>query len=117
MATTKTTKIGFRIPNEDYEKFSKKAEEANMTLTAFFKQAVMNNQTVVVAQTNNSKVDNKEVLYVLNKASNNINQIAKRINVDHKKGVLDKRQYDLLHARLTACWIELKRGMDNANKG
>ena len=40
--------------------------------------------------------DNKRLLFLANKASNNINQLAHRINLDNKKGKINESTYKSL---------------------
>nr|WP_014343774.1 hypothetical protein [Aliivibrio fischeri]AEY78172.1 hypothetical protein [Aliivibrio fischeri] len=36
-----TTYVGFRLPNDEHEKFTAKANKANMELTEFLREAIL----------------------------------------------------------------------------
>ncbi len=113
MANTKY--VGFRIPIETHEEFSGKAEKAHITLTDFFKEAIIENKTVVVAKPPKT-INEKRLMYLVSKASNNLNQIAYRANRDHLSGILSEQTYRYLLSELKATNIMLKQEILDADQ-
>ncbi|WP_434113443.1 plasmid mobilization relaxosome protein MobC [Paraburkholderia caffeinilytica] len=69
--------------------------EGGLSQSEFFRQAVLANRTQIVAQPEAS-ADRKRLLYVFNKTSNNLSQIAHRANSEHVRGKLSEATYEQL---------------------
>lgn len=82
-----TRRITYRVSEEDYATYLAKVNEAGMTASEFFRVAVLTNRTSVVARPKAS-IDRQRLLFVVNKTSNNLNQIAHRANSANLKGTL-----------------------------
>ncbi|MEE1981506.1 plasmid mobilization protein [Shewanella xiamenensis] len=110
-----TIPVSFRIPNDAHADFSDKAKNANMSLTDYFKEAIINDKSVVMAKQQQPR-DRKELLFLFSKTSNNLNQIAHRAHTDNLRGVLSERSYQMIIAQLNAIRFELLEGITNADK-
>jgi len=84
--------ISFRLTAADREAYLEKVAASGLTQSEFFRQAVLTNRTQIVARPVAS-VDRKRLLYVFNKTSNNLNQIAYRANAEHLRGKLSEATY------------------------
>ena len=62
-----TTYIGFRLLNEEYDKFKKKAEKANMTLIEFLREGVFKNKSIVVRKEDDT-LDKKKLIFLFGKS-------------------------------------------------
>jgi hypothetical protein len=71
--------IAFRLPLADRTAFLAKVHESGLTQAEFFRQCVLTNRTKVIARSAPS-VDRKRTVFVVNKAGNNLNQIAHVLN-------------------------------------
>jgi hypothetical protein len=71
--------IAFRLARADRAAFLEKVRESGLTQAAFFRECVLTNRTRIVARQPPS-VDRKRVTLVVNKAGNNLNQIAHVLN-------------------------------------
>lgn len=111
MTSTTTKYIGFRIPNDDYDIFSKKAKDANMSLTDFFKKAILNNKAVVIGKKAPMHKDKQRLLYLYNKTSNNFNQIAHKLNSDNQKGIVTESTYSSILNELVMIRLLLNEGI------
>ena len=108
-----TIPVSFRIPEDVHEDFSQKATEADMSLTDFFKEAIINNKTIVMTRVRKDK-DKQHLLFLFSKTSNNLNQLAHRAHIDNQRGVLSERHYQQLTAQLSAIRFELQQGISDA---
>src|ERR1700709_2156989 len=71
--------IAVRLARADREAFLEKVRQSGLTQPAFFRECVFTNKTRVVAR-QAPNVDRKRVTFVVNKAGNNLNQIAHVLN-------------------------------------
>lgn len=77
--------IHVRLPVADRDAYIAKAEAAGLSQSEFFRQCVMGNRTQVIARIPASH-DRKRALYLINKASNNLNQLAHAVNSERVIG-------------------------------
>jgi Bacterial mobilisation protein (MobC) len=82
----------FRMSASGAMKWDEKVDRSGMTNSEFFREAVLNNQTTVRARPILHPVT-REILHLLSKQSNNINQIARTLNTAKKSGEIDNRTY------------------------
>ncbi len=110
-----TKPVSFRIPTANHANLLAKATAANMTLTEYFKEAILSDKTIVMAKQAPPR-DLKQLLFLFGKTSNNLNQLAHRAHTDNLRGVLSDRSYQMLIAQLNAIRFELLEGIANADK-
>jgi hypothetical protein len=77
----------FRINQSVDDKLRSQLSASGLSRSEWIREAVLKNETQVIARQRKS-ADAKHVLFLCNKASNNINQLAHRANVAHKAGQL-----------------------------
>jgi MobC-like protein len=71
--------ISVRLTSADRTAFIEKVRQSGMSQADFFRECVLTNRTTIVARAPAS-ADRKRALFVLNKAGNNLNQIAHVLN-------------------------------------
>lgn len=91
--------IAFRMSLEDFAAYQEKFKASGLSQSAFFRECVLTNRTQVVARPKAS-VDKQRLLYLFNKASNNINQLAHRAHGDHIEGKTSEATYLSILAQL-----------------
>lgn len=77
--------VSFRLAAADHDAYLKKVEASGMKPSEFFRECVLTNRTRIVAR-NKPSSDKRRLIYLSNKASNNINQLAHRANTAEKAG-------------------------------
>ncbi len=93
--------FGFRLDDETAEIWEQKVAASGMKASEFFRIAVIENKSNVVTRKSSlNATDVQAILFLLNKQSNNINQIAKAINTDRISGVVSDMTYKKLLAQL-----------------
>jgi hypothetical protein len=97
--------FSFRTTKAGAAAWNAKIRSSGMNKSRFFDEAITNNQTVVSPPKNphvpkpKRTVDEQKIIALLNYISVNVNQIAHRINADHKAGgVKDYVYVDALDA-------------------
>ena len=74
-----TRTVSFRLTLPDHAAYLAKASAAGVKPSKFFRDAVLTNRTQVVARVQPSS-DKRRLIYLFNKASNNLNQLAHTAN-------------------------------------
>jgi len=89
--------IAFRITAMDYLAYQKKFLASGLSQSEFFRKHVLTNSTQVVARSKNAD----RAIFLLLKASNNLNQLAHRANTDHLTGKLSESTYTSILSQLS----------------
>lgn len=84
--------ISFRVKADVYADFEAQCKAANMTKSELFRDYIARNKVQVLARPAPSR-DAKRAVLLLQKASNNINQLAHRANSDSLTGLLTDEYY------------------------
>ena len=85
-----------------------------MKPSTFFRDAVLANKTQVIARAKPSPTRGR-LVYLMNKASNNINQLAHRANADHLAGVVSEAPYTRILAELHSVAQMMKAAIKDAH--
>ena len=94
-----TEVISFRLTKDEYEQFNDAISQSGLKRGPFFKGLVLSKSNVVVQAVETKTVDRK-LVFLFNKISNNINQLAKNSNRAHLTGLINTTHYKLLLNRL-----------------
>lgn len=89
-----------------------KITEANMTRSEFMREIVDNDDNKIIVAQQPVSADKRQMLYLINKTGNNINQIAHRVNSDHRRGVISQATYRQLLAQLSAVEQYMNEALD-----
>lgn len=81
--------ISFRLSSEDYATWQEKVQASGLSASEFFRDAVLTNRTQVVARAAPSR-DYDRLLYLFNKAGNNLNQLVHRVHTEHLAGTVSE---------------------------
>jgi len=81
--------LAFRLTEDDYLAYRSKFQASNMTQSEFFREHVLHNTTQVLARPA-ATADSRRAIFLLQKASNNINQLAHRANSENLAGKLSE---------------------------
>lgn len=106
--------VSVALTEVDYAAWLGKVQASGLTKSAFFRDCVLTNRTQVVARPTAS-VDKTRLLYMANKAGNNINQLAHRANSDHQAGKVSEATYSALLFELQALNRYLKATAQNVD--
>ncbi len=94
MEKEKSVVISFRLPESIYEPFKKPVESSGGNRSKFFRSLFIENKVkVVISDSKRNSDDLKKYLHLVNKTSNNINQLAKLLNGAEKSGLITSKQY------------------------
>jgi hypothetical protein len=90
--------VSFRLTERDYKAYKTKFSAAGVKQSQFFRDNVLSNRTHVVAKSPSPNAE--RAVFILSKASNNINQLAHRANLAHLDGTLTAAVVDALIGQL-----------------
>ena len=80
------------MTTEQFDLFNLVVKESGLTRSLFFRDCILNNKTQIIAKKKPS-ADFKTILFIMNKTSNNINQIAKKLNTAEKSNLINNAIY------------------------
>lgn len=109
-----TRPVSFRLTAADHAAYLAKVEASGLKPSAFFRDAVLTNKTQIVARPKASP-ERGRLIYLMNKASNNINQLAHRANADHLAGVVSEATYTRILAELERLARYMKSAVKDAD--
>jgi hypothetical protein len=103
--------ISFRLTESEYEPYKEILEKTELSKTDFFRGVFLQKQYTFNVQ-ECKPVEYGKLMFIFNKTSNNINQIAKRLNAENKEGIISQRSYNIAINKLIAMQSQLKRMLD-----
>lgn len=109
----KSVRISFRLTDSEYEPFKQVIEELGITKSEFFR-LLITDRLDPEKHNKKSQSDYNRLLFLFNKTSNNINQIAKNLNILFKRGDITEREFKKWLSILSVVSSNLLSGLDNA---
>jgi hypothetical protein len=110
----KTRVLHFRLTEADFAEFDEKLKQTGMTASEFFRDVFINSKiTFNVKQTRS--VDYHKLVFIYNKAGNNINQLAHKVNADHRRGLISESVHLKWLNKLASVESLLLAGISNAD--
>lgn len=90
-----TIHVQAKLTPKEYEPFKRIIDVTGMKKATLFKKVILSNQNNAVVSVGNSeeKEAQRRLVFLANKASNNINQIAKRLHQAYRGEVVSERSY------------------------
>ena len=85
-------RIDFRLNQRDHDLFKERVTASGLTESSFFRDCVLSNKTQVIAKVKRTD-EQEKILFLVRKASNNINQIAHRLHTDSLAEKIDSDTY------------------------
>jgi len=113
-STKKSRVLHFRCSEEDFAEVEQKLKVAGMTASEFFRDVFLNSKITFNVKAA-KPVDYHRLLFIYNKAGNNINQLAHQVNAVHRRGVLSESLYIKLLNRLVSIESLLLSGIDHGD--
>lgn len=74
-------RLGFRLNESDFQMYTARCKASGLHESEFFRKCVLTNKTEVIAKRSRTE-EQEKILFLVRKASNNINQIAHRLHTD-----------------------------------
>lgn len=107
----KSVPISFRLKEDEFKPYAVLIEQSTLTTSAFFRKIFIDHDVNINLE-QKKPVDYQRLLFLMNKSSNNINQIAKKVNTDYKSGTVSQATYSKVISELSLLNMYLKRMLD-----
>ena len=85
--------ISLRLTDEEYQPFHEYFTSLEVSRSEFFRMVILNRLDDIPTLKQKRPVEYRELLRLFNKSSNNINQIAKKINTEYRNGFISESTY------------------------
>lgn len=103
--------VSFRLTRDEFSPFEEQVKKSQLSRSAFFRKLSLSKSDGI----NIEVKDTTKLLYLFNKSSNNINQLALKINAAHKNGTISERKYTLLLNALINISSLMKKVVEDAD--
>jgi len=104
--------VAFRLTELDFNNYQKKFMASGLRQSEFFRRHVLTNSTTVVAPSRTAA----RAILLLSKASNNINQLAHRANIENRFGKLNDTVFQQILSQLALLNDYVQAMADEARK-
>lgn len=112
----KSEVISFRLSSEEYEKYRVAIEKSGISKSEFFRSVFLDLSPVVeLKEAKNKNIDYKKLVFLVNKSSNNLNQIAFQLNAGAKQGIITQSVVNRAINYLFSIEKLLKKAVRNAS--
>jgi len=113
--TAKLTRlVSFRLAESDHVAYLQKVEASGRKPSAFFRECVLTNKTQVIAR-HKASAEKEKLIFIFNKTSNNLNQLAHRANAEYRAGIISDSTYTRILDTLEILARDMKDGIKNAD--
>lgn len=112
MAQKKQKQIAVRLDEETLQKLHELQQKTGLTQSELFRQFITKGKV-----TCKKKYSDEDILFLIsaiNKVGNNLNQIALKLNIAHKKNELGEIEYDKILNELAGINYYLKKLLEQA---
>ncbi|ELL6455229.1 molybdopterin-guanine dinucleotide biosynthesis protein MobC [Salmonella enterica] len=106
--------VSFRLSESEFAPFEKKLAASEMKKSEFFREIFLNANVNLTVKGVPSK-ELKDLIYIFSKSSNNLNQIAYKLNLAHQMGRVSESLYINILNRLVNIEELMLAGVNNAD--
>lgn len=110
----KTRVLHFRVTEADFAEFDQKLKQTGMTASEFFRDVFLNAKVTFNVK-EARPVDYHKLVFIYNKAGNNINQLAHKVNADHRRGIISETIHLKWLNKLASIESLLQAGISHAD--
>ena len=103
--------VSFRLTPTEFLPYKRILDNTDLSKTDFFRSVFLNKQYSFTVK-ENKPIEYNRIIFLMNKTSNNINQIAHRLNADSNKGIITQHQYNIVNNHLITIENQLRRLID-----
>ncbi|PCD85915.1 plasmid mobilization relaxosome protein MobC [Vibrio mediterranei] len=109
-----TVHVQAKLTPSEYEPFKQLIEITGLKKATLIKKVILSNKNnVFCVEKSKEEIESKKrMLFLANKASNNINQIAKRLNQAYRGEIVSERNYRQIMNDLVGVRATFEKGVD-----
>lgn len=113
--STRSEVISFRLTEDEYAPYRRVIEDSGTSRADVFRKVFLElSPSITITATKRASKESPKVLFYANKTSNNINQIARQLNIAAKTGELDRRMLNRAVIALESIEREFRKKMRNS---
>ncbi|WP_394213495.1 plasmid mobilization protein [Enterovibrio calviensis] len=112
MEEKKSILVSFRLTETEFKPYESLFRETNLTKTEFFRGVFLSKKYEFTVN-ENRPVDYQKLVFLFNKSSNNINQVAYKLNDTHRNGTVSESLYRETLNRLISIESLMQRVIDD----
>ena len=115
MTQTKQKQIAVRLDEETLQKLHELQDKTGLTQSELFRQFITKGKVTCKKK----KYSDEDILFLIsaiNKVGNNLNQIALKLNIAHKRNELGEVEYDKILNELAGINYYLKQLLEKAEE-
>ena len=105
-----THTVAWRVTDAVKIELRRQYDASGLTQSEFLRELLEHRKTTIVARPR-ACADKTRLLYLANKASNNLNQLAHRVNADHLAGKVSDSTYQVVLANLIQLGADLREAV------
>ncbi|NOI26473.1 relaxosome NikA [Vibrio mediterranei] len=111
---TSTIHVQARLTPAEFEPFKQLIKITGLKKATLIKKVILSNKNNVfcVEQSKEEVESKRRMIFLANKTSNNINQLAKNLNQAYRSGVVSERNYRKIMNDLVGVRSTFEKGMD-----
>lgn len=109
---TKDRVVSVRLTEEQYAPHEEIMNRTGTKASAYFRELLTNRHPVF----KEASVTDERLVFIYNKSSNNLNQVAKRVHQAHHRGIISQGLFLKLSNTLISIRDLLLAGVDRADK-
>ncbi|CQQ96259.1 Uncharacterised protein [Yersinia enterocolitica] len=104
--------VSFRLTDKEYAPFKEIIETMNVSKSEFFRMMILGQVDAIPQLETRKPPEYDRILFLVNKTSNNVNQIAKQINIAFKENTITEKQLVEWYRKLSIVTDNLMMGID-----
>lgn len=109
-----TVHVQAKLTPKEFEPFKRIIAMTGMKKATLFKKVILSNENNIVLASGEAKQDEEKrrLVFLANKASNNLNQIAKNLNQAYRGDIVSERHYLRIMNDLIGVRSAFEKGID-----
>lgn len=103
--------LAFRVSEDEFAEHAEKQPASGLSMSAYCRRIFLEGQVTIVP----ASKEQERLVFLYNKSSNNLNQLAHRVNQAYRSKIISERLYLNLNNQLVAIRELLLSGVKNAD--
>lgn len=107
--------VAFRLTKSEFQPYIEPLRKSGLSRSSFFRRVFVEHDAVIHVR-ERAHPDYQHLIFCMNKAGNNLNQLARKINTMDKAGLLTVKDSARIYQSLSQISYVMSRLIDDADK-
>lgn len=107
--------MAFRLTKGEFQPYIEPLKKSGLSRSSFFRSVFVEHESVIHVRERNHP-DYQRLIFCLNKAGNNLNQLTRKVNSMDKAGLLTSKDSARIYQSLSQISYVMSRLIDDADK-